>query len=155
MLERKSNLWANIVFKRGFDLEFLNDLLWKQKDKKKTSLQVKLIPTAHNRSEKRRLRLHPHPLRPAFDCFTAPEGKGPLLIVEGFEYVHVCLCALETLDWALSCALWLSCCWPLPTSHHSLGKSSHQLPLKSKHDVDHLQAAGDLLQDAVVLPKLV
>lgn len=33
--------------------------------------------------------------------------------------------------------------------------SSEHLPLKSKHDIEHLQTAGDLLKDAVLLPQLV
>lgn len=34
-------------------------------------------------------------------------------------------------------------------------QASQHLPLKGKHNVDHLQAAGDFLQDAVLLPQLV
>lgn len=36
-----------------------------------------------------------------------------------------------------------------------LEQSSQHLPLKGKHNVDHLQAAGDFFQDAVLLPQLV
>lgn len=36
-----------------------------------------------------------------------------------------------------------------------LEQSSQHLPLKSKHNVDHLQAAGNFFQDAVLLPQLV
>lgn len=36
-----------------------------------------------------------------------------------------------------------------------LQQSSQHLPLKGKHDIDHLQAAGDFFQDTVLLPQLV
>lgn len=43
----------------------------------------------------------------------------------------------------------------LPGPGTQLEQSSQHLPLEGKHNVDHLQAAGDLFQDAVLLPQLV
>lgn len=54
----------------------------------------------------------------------------------------VSICALGAID----CAL-------LAVS--KLKQLSQHMPLKGKHNVDHLQAAGDFFQDAVLLPQLV
>lgn len=67
-------------------------------------------------------------------------GRGQPL---GGSFARSCVCTCVYL-WSTvaDCPLWF-------------GRSSQHLPLKSEHHVDHLQAAGDLLQDAVLLPQLV
>lgn len=66
-------------------------------------------------------------------------GLLPLLLL-----VYVCLRTTRA-----DCPL-----WPL-LQPPQLDRPSQHLPLKGEHDVDHLQAAGDFFQDAVLLPQLV
>ena len=68
-----------------------------------------------------------------------------------YIYIYACVCVCV---WAVppGCGLQTLA---LPSSTHNLVLGSQHLPFESKHDVDHLQATGDLLQDTVLLPQLV
>lgn len=77
-------------------------------------------------------------------------GCRPCLIAAGLwlARVRMCVCSAAREHLVLyGCVI--SVC------RSQLDTSSQHLPLKSKHNVHHLQAACDLLQDAVLLPQLV
>ena len=134
-------------------------------------LEEKLLLTADNQIKTRRLGFAGYPSssatlleRPtsldsgrAFmrEGLAAPASFDRSRVVCLCVWCNVCLCVYKCVgaSGALEQSVLDGCAlFPRPPQ---LEQSSQHLPLKGIHYVDHLQAAGDFFQDAVLLPQLV
>lgn len=122
-----------------------------------TLLWEKLILTADNQTETRRLGINQQQSPSIhFDC--PPHSLW--IPKETHLWWNRLFWLQKGLGWLLVCVVCVHVSWEhrgraryRPVTQ--LEQSSQHLPLKSKHNVDHLQAAGDFFQDAVLLPQLV